>query len=92
MWPRVLPFALYLGFIGVGSLIPQESPFVIWLYPVKTVAVMGLLIFFRSHYQELQRPVLVSLQEGIWAIGAGILVYLLWVRMDWDWATQGEMT
>jgi len=25
-------------------------------------------------------------------IGVGVLVYVLWVRMDWSWAIQGELT
>ena len=92
MWPRVFPFALYMGFIGVSSLIPEGSPLVIWLYPVKIVAVGGLLIYFWSQYQELERPVFGGLQQEMWAIAVGILVYLLWVRMDWGWAIQGEVT
>ena len=25
------------------------------------------------------------------AVGVGVFVYLAWVRMDWSWATQGEV-
>lgn len=92
MWPRILPFATYMAFIGISSLIPQGSSFEIWLYPIKTIAVIGLLVYFWSWYEELRQPVVVNLQEGLWAVGVGILVYVLWVRMDWDWAVQGEVT
>ena len=86
MWPRILPFSTYMGFLVISSLMPEESPLAIWLYPVKTFAVVGLLMYFWSNYQELPRPVFVSFQEAMGAIGVGILVYVLWVRMDWDWA------
>lgn len=92
MWPRILPFATYMGFIGVSSLIPAGSSLEIWLYPVKTLVVLGLLLYFWATYEELRRPVFANLQEGLWAVGVGVLVYILWVRMDWDWAIQGEMT
>lgn len=92
MWPRILPFATYMAFIGISSLVPQESSFEIWLYPIKTIAVVGLLVYFWSWYEELRQPVIANLQEGLLAVGVGILVYGLWVRMDWDWAVQGELT
>ncbi|MCA9470147.1 MAG: CAAX prenyl protease-related protein [Nitrospira sp.] len=91
MWPRILPFAVYMGFIGISSLIPAESSVEILLYPIKTLAVSGLILYFWSTYEELRRPVFSDFQEGTLALGVGILVYIFWVRMDWDWAIQGEM-
>jgi hypothetical protein len=81
-----------MAFIGVSSLVPVGSGAELWLYPVKTVVVLGLLVYFWSSYQELQRPVFADIKEAGLGIGVGILVYVLWVRMDWSWAIQGEMT
>lgn len=92
MWPRILPFAAYMAFIGVSSLVPAGSGAERWLYPVKTVVVLGLLVYFWSSYQELQRPVFTDAKELGLGVGVGVLVYVLWVRMDWSWAIQGEMT
>ena len=92
MWPRILPFAAYMAFIGVSSLVPAGSGAERWLYPVKTVVVLGLLVYFWSSYQELQRPVFANTKEAGLGVGVGVLVYVLWVRMDWSWAIQGEMT
>ncbi len=92
MWPRVLPFAAYMGFIAVSSIVPEDSGADLWLYPIKTIVVLGLLVYFWSLYQELQRPIFTDAREAGLSISVGILVYLLWVRMDWSWATQGEIT
>ncbi len=92
MWPRILPFAAYMGFIGLASVLPAESSLELWLYPFKTAVVLGLLIYFWSSYSELRQPIWTDAKEAGLAIGVGILVYVLWVRMDWSWATQGELT
>jgi CAAX prenyl protease-like protein len=90
MWPRILPFAAYMAFIGINELLPSESSSELWLYPIKIIVVLGLLIFFWASYQELQRPIVSNGKEAILAVGVGLVVYLLWVRMDWSWAVQGE--
>lgn len=100
IWPRVLPFAAYMGFIGISSLLAWAfesgsevgALWDLWSYPVKTVAVASLLIFFWSRFQELKTPIFLNWQEGAVTVGAGLLVYALWVRMDWPWAIQGDLT
>ncbi len=92
MWARLLPFAGYMAFIAVSSVFPVEAKTDLWLYPIKTAVVLGLLVYFWSSYQELQRPIFVDAKEAGLAIGVGMVVYVLWIRMDWDWAIQGEMT
>ena len=99
MWPRILPFGVYMAFIAFGSLmaliLPAESQaqdLELWTYPMKILIVGGLLIFFWSHFDELKTPVVASWSEGLSVVGIGLLVYVLWVRMDWPWAMQGEMT
>ncbi len=95
MWPRILPFAAYMGFIGLGSLvggIGQEGTFDLWSYPIKILVVAGLLAFFWSRFHELKTPIFVNWQEGLLTVGAGLGVYALWVRMDWPWAIQGELS
>ena len=92
MWPRVLPFAAYMGFIGVSSLLPENPTWQIWLYPLKIAVVLGLLVYFWKTYNELQTPMIASAGEGALAIGVGLVVYVLWIQMDWGWAIQGELT
>ena len=100
IWPRVLPFAAYMGFIAIGSLLAWglesgsagSAFWDLWSYPVKTVVVTTLLIFFWSRFHELKTPIFLNWQEGAVTVGVGLLVYALWVRMDWPWAIQGEIT
>jgi CAAX prenyl protease-like protein len=92
MWPRILPFATYMAFIAISAVLPADSFWELWLYPIKIIGVLALLIFFWSSYHELQRPVMTDAKEAGLAIAVGLAVYLLWVRMDWPWAMQGEAT
>jgi CAAX prenyl protease-like protein len=62
------------------------------LYPVKTALVLGALVYFWRHYEELHEPLFTSWRELGLAIGVGLVVYLAWVRMDWPWATLGPVT
>jgi len=103
MWPRIVPFAAFMSFIAVGSLVELingetsgsgdgTSHVNLWLYPVKTLVVGSLLLFFWTRFRELQNPIFASWGEGLQAIGVGLLVYYLWVQMDWPWAIQGELS
>ena len=99
MWPRILPFAVYMGFIALSQLLTmlfpadaQSQGIELWLYPVKIFVVGGLLVFFWSKFSELKNPICVNWREGLSVVGVGLLVYFLWVRMDWSWAIQGELS
>jgi len=103
MWPRILPFVLYMGFIVLESILQSASTWLpplaargallpLWLYPVKTVVVLGAIVVCWRYYDELHERLWVSAAEAALAIGAGVLVYLAWVRMDWPWATMGTVS
>ncbi|RMH06006.1 MAG: CAAX prenyl protease-related protein [Nitrospirae bacterium] len=101
MWPRIFPFATYMAFLAVeggvrwmdqGSEGEGISHLVLWLYPVKTLAVGILLWWFWSWFSELHAPIVRNVREALVVLGTGIGVYVLWVRMDWPWAMQGEPT
>jgi len=98
MWPRIIPFAVYMGFIGLSSLLSlvvdgneAVRNLDLWLYPVKILVVGGVLVFLWKRYEELKSPVLANWKEGVAVLGVGLLVYVFWVRMDWSWAMQGEL-
>ncbi len=99
--PRVLPFGLYMAFLALESLLDSASAWVpflaesrallpLWLYPIKIVVVLGALVYGWCQYDELRDKLCTSLREGVITIGAGVVVYLAWVRMDWSWATLGQ--
>jgi CAAX prenyl protease-like protein len=103
MAARILPFAVYLSFLVIVQVIPSilatnasqhdgAGHIDLWLYPIKTAAVLGLLIYFWPQYRELKEKVINGPREGILTIAVGLLVYAAWVRMDWAWAMQGDGT
>ena len=100
---RILPFAVYLSFLVVAQIIswlsgskgtaPQWAGHIdVWLYPIKTAAVLALLVYFWPQYRELKEPIVKGAGEAVLTVTVGLLVYLAWVRMDWSWAMQGDGT
>ena len=101
MTARILPFVVYLSFLAIVQIIPSITASGVtqnswgghvdlWLYPVKTAAVLALLIYFWPQYQELKDTIINGPREAILTIAVGLLVYAAWVRMDWSWAMQGD--
>jgi CAAX prenyl protease-like protein len=99
--PRILPFALFMAFIALESLIrwltgpaPSSetaiSPTLLWLYPLRIAVVLGALLYLWPAYQELRDTLCSNVSEALLVLVVGILVYVAWVRMDWSWAMQGR--
>ena len=100
MAARAVPFGLFLCFILIAQLFEwfgraygwdpsSVGRFEVWLYPLKTVVVGAALAYYWPQYDELGWPPRFSGQSILVTVGAGFLVYLAWVRMDWPWAMQG---
>ena len=101
MIPRILPFAAYLAFLALGGgiawlsrtvpvLAPWSAVADLWLYPVKTAVVLGILAYYWRDFTELKGKAFADGKEVILALAIGLLVYVAWVRMDWPWAMQGN--
>jgi CAAX prenyl protease-like protein len=101
--PRILPFALFMAFIALESLIrwlagpapsseTATSPTLLWLYPLRIAVVLGALLYLWPAYQELRDTLCSNVSEALLVLVVGILVYVAWVRMDWSWAMQGQPT
>ncbi len=95
---HTLPFFLYLLFIGLAQLLDssQESGQIWllrldlrWLYAVKVTLVGALLWHFRHRYSELKSMSALTLQHSLLVLAVGILVFVLWVNLDFSWATLG---
>ena len=79
---HVLPFAVFLGFLALDSLIASafQTRGVLWLaapkywiYPLQTIVCAGLVIFFWKHYEF--GPI------RAWPLGVlgGLLALILWI-------------
>ena len=90
-WVRILPFLVYLLFIAVVDLlgrfgVPAQQ--LRWLYAVKIIAVLATLLLCWRHYTELHRWRVSALWSAL-AIGAGMLVFVLWIALGAGWMVVG---
>jgi CAAX prenyl protease-like protein len=98
---RIAPFAAYLSFVALGEILQQLPRFQpeaaswsagahLWLYPVKTVVVLGLLIYFWPRYEELHTWPVAGANDLWLTLITGVMVYLGWVHSDWPWAVHSQ--
>lgn len=89
---HVLPFAVFMSFIaiegflpwlGKNGLITLQPTTQLYLYPVKTIVVGLLLLYFRKQYHEINIRQIASPSVLFAAALAGLIVFVLWIRMDW---------
>lgn len=91
MWARVLPFGIYMAFIVLADLLVRVGVTDLqlrWLYAAKIAAVLLALWCARRHYTELAWQ---GMSVGWWAlsVGAGGLVWCLWIALDASWMVVG---
>lgn len=98
-WARIIPFAVFMGFIGLQQglawsieqgFLPLTKQQLLYLYPVKAVLVAALLYFFRHAYTELRFSELKNMRHLAGSLVLGVLVFILWINMDWEFATFGD--
>jgi len=97
---RCLPFALFMLFIGIegfirflsdsGMINPLPQASLLYLYPIKTVCVGLLLIYFREQYNEIRFAELANFRHLFFSIAVGIVVFILWINMDWSFGIQKQ--
>jgi CAAX prenyl protease-like protein len=77
--PYVLPFAVFLAFLGIKGWIPSGTE-----YPARVVVVTALLLLFSRHLVSLKtsRPLVSA------AVGIG--VFLIWIGPDLIWPAYRE--
>ncbi len=92
---RALPFAVYMLFIVIHDLLNYVLPehiSVIYLtpltYTLKIMVVGVLLIVFWKTYDEL-RQFRFKFLPFILAAAVGVIVFILWINMGWDFAIMG---
>jgi CAAX prenyl protease-like protein len=95
---RYLPFAVFMGFIGLDEFIrflaaqgffTLQATTLYYLYPVKALTVGALLYLFKDQYNELRLKDLGDLPLTMATCGVGLLVFVLWIKMDWAFGAVG---
>jgi len=95
---RYVPFAVFMGFIGIDEVIrfmagqgffKLEATTLYYLYPIKALTVGFLLYLFREKYSELSFRDLTHLPTTAAVCGVGLLVFGLWIKMDWTLGAAG---
>jgi CAAX prenyl protease-like protein len=93
-WVRILPFGAYLFFIVAGDVLERlgvSAEVLRWLYPVKIAAVALLLALFWRQYAELKH-FRFSAAAVLSALATGVLVLILWVKLNAGWMIIGSPT
>ncbi|GIX46389.1 MAG: CAAX prenyl protease-related protein [Candidatus Tectimicrobiota bacterium] len=79
-----------LAWLGGEQAVWPRERLSLWLYPVKTAAVLLALAGFWRRYDELRGRPWQDGGEALLTLAVGVGVYVAWVRMDWPWAVQGQ--
>jgi CAAX prenyl protease-like protein len=88
--PRILPFALFMVFVAMGSLVPEPLPAPPgewdprWIYAARALVAGAALVLLWPRFVEL-RDGRLSLPDWLLAIGAGVGVLIIWVFLDEGW-------
>lgn len=82
---RAIPFLLFIGFLMAGSIASNwaEAHGIAssWLVLGRGVIVALVLAWFWAGYVELRNPPRAFVMHWLAAIGAGILVFLIWIGL-----------
>jgi len=85
-FPRVFPFAVFMLFVMVESMFTSD---VYLIYIAKSIVVGLILLLFRSKYSEINLSA--SFKDICIAVVFGIIVFILWINITWDFAILGEV-
>src|ERR1700686_3318797 len=94
-FPRVIPFALFMAFIGLDEglrfligkgLVGISTSALYFLYPVKALSVATVLLRLLPRYHEINLRDLAKFGHIVVSIVIGLAVFILCVGMDWRFA------
>ena len=91
-WVRIIPFLIYIFFIVAVDVLGRlgfAPDSLRWMYAVKVGAVLLMLIIFWREYTELHTWRV----SPIWtlaSIAVGLLVFVLWIKLDAGWMLIGQ--
>lgn len=79
-----------LRFLIDRGLLGLDAKDLLFLYPVKAVSVGLMLVLFSRKYTEVRvKDIFKASHTGL-SILTGVIVFALWINMDWGFATFGN--
>jgi CAAX prenyl protease-like protein len=90
MWPRVLPFALFMVVLAVrGAIVDTSEVLAVWLYFVQAALPAALMFWLRRRYSELGA---LPNAPHAWFVSVlvGVAVFVLWINATAPWMRIGE--
>jgi CAAX prenyl protease-like protein len=91
-WARIGPFVVFMALLALRGAAPADGSWGLdprWLYGVTVAVVGGSIVWLWREYGELARQTLPDLRETLLAVGVGLVVFVLWIRLDAPWMTVG---
>lgn len=67
-----------------------SDEFLAWLYLPKAIIVALMLLFFRTFYKEISLQDLNNIRTTLLSVCSGVVVFLLWIKMDWTFGGQSS--
>jgi len=80
---RVIPFVIFAGLTMLQGKLGAGSEY--WLYLVKTLIGACCVVYIRPRLQECKLTFTPT------AVATGVLVFVIWVGLDWDWTRMPEV-
>lgn len=90
---RCVPMALFMALLAVRGQVAGWSLDWLdarWVYGISVPVVGASLVWFWRRYGEL--AAWLSARELLLSVGIGVLVFMLWIRLDHPWMMLGEAT
>jgi CAAX prenyl protease-like protein len=90
---RIVPFAAFMAILALRGIAPTDGSWGFdtrWLYGLNLLVVGGLLALWWREYGELSWQNGPTLTELAWAVGTGLLVFVLWISLTAPWMQIGE--
>ncbi|HWH82295.1 MAG TPA: CAAX prenyl protease-related protein [Burkholderiaceae bacterium] len=88
---RILPFAAFMLLLVVRAELPDDATFdPRWTYAIAVLVVGAALAWFWRDYGELVPQTWPTPGEFALAVGAGALVFVLWIHLDAAWMQIGS--
>ena len=90
---RCLPFALYMILLALRGYLPDSATLdTRWIYGLSVLMVGAALAGHWREYGELARQNLPTAREAALSVVVGLVVFVLWIRLDAPWMQLTEPT